>query len=203
MRIRRRQSVDAGGAVPARGDGADRTDATAQHDPPTAEARGTVAPGRSPLEDPGFVAGLRAVPTGREDSPVDWPATDVSGVGPDGAPVSVSLDDRSRPLLLVFLSTDCDGCDVFWRGVRDGPPEDVDVVVVTKGPTVVPDSDVGDLAQGTDTPVVRSDRAWDDYRVTGYPFLVLVDPSTRRIVRESVGFAWSDVAALIGGPAGT
>ena len=43
-----------------------------------------------------------------------------------------------------------------------------------------------------------TEAAWSDYRVTSYPFLVLVEPHTRRIVGESVGFGWSDVAALIG-----
>ena len=41
------------------------------------------------------------------------------------------------------------------------------------------------------------DRAWRDYRVTGYPFLVLVEPWSRRILAEVVGFGWSDVAAVL------
>jgi hypothetical protein len=42
-----------------------------------------------------------------------------------------------------------------------------------------------------------SDAAWSDYRVTGYPFLVLVEPATRRILGESVGFGWPDVEGLM------
>ena len=42
--------------------------------------------------------------------------------------------------------------------------------------------------------VVMSDSAWADYRVTGYPFLVLIDPPGRRILAETVGFDWADVA---------
>jgi hypothetical protein len=46
-------------------------------------------------------------------------------------------------------------------------------------------------------PVVMTDAAWSDYRVTGYPFLVLVDPETRTVIGETVGFGWSDVHAMI------
>jgi len=46
-------------------------------------------------------------------------------------------------------------------------------------------------------PVVMSDAAWADYRVTGYPFFVLVDAAQGVIVGETVAFGWSDVRALI------
>jgi hypothetical protein len=151
----------------------------------------------NPLDDPEFVAGLRPVPSGDGDAPVAWPAVDISGVTPEGASVEVELDARQRPVLLVFLSTRCDGCDLFWNGVRNSPPTEVDVVVVTKGPGVVSSVEVGAHAAGTQASVVLSDEAWVDYRVTGYPFLVVVDPATRTILGESVGFGWSDVGALI------
>ncbi len=149
------------------------------------------------MSDPGFVAGLRAVPSGFGDSAPTWPASDLMGVGPDGTSVTVRVADGGRPLLLVFLSTDCDGCEVFWSGLVD-PPRGADVVVVTKGPQAVRASDVAALADGlAGTPVVMSDAAWSDYRVTGYPFFVLVEPGTRRIAAESVGFAWPDVEKLL------
>ena len=151
----------------------------------------------NPMSDPGFVAGLRPVPSGIGDSAPTWSASDLVGVRPDGTPVTVCVTDGGRPLLVVFLTTDCDGCDVFWGGLVD-PPRGADVVVVTKGPDAVPASDVASLVVGlADIPVVMSDTAWPDYRVTGYPFLVLVEPGTRRIVAESVGFAWSDVETLV------
>ncbi len=151
----------------------------------------------NPLSDPEFVAGLRPVPSGLDGTAPSWPAADLVGVGPDGTPLSVSPATATRPVLLVFLTTDCDGCDHFWEGLAD-PPPDVDVVVVTKGPDTVPFSDVAALAVGLrDVPVVMGDAAWSDYRVTGYPFLVLVEAGTRRILGESVGFGWSDVDALL------
>ena len=105
----------------------------------------------------------------------------------------VELAGRSRPVLLVFLTIDCDGCELFWNGLADAPAE-VDVVAVTKGPSEVSPLEVAARATG---PVVMSEAAWVDYRVTGYPFLVLVDPAARRILAESVGFAWSDVDAVL------
>jgi hypothetical protein len=152
----------------------------------------------NPLSDPEFVAGLRPVPTGLDGAAPPWPATDLAGVRPDGSPVTVDLAVVTQSVLLIFLTTDCDGCDQFWRGLAE-PPPDVAVVVVTKGPEVVASSDVADMAGGLPgIPVVMSDAAWADYRVTGYPFLVLVEPATRRILGESVGFGWPDVAALLG-----
>lgn len=146
-----------------------------------------------PFSDPEFVAGLRPVPSGLGNSAPSWPAVDLVGVRPDGSPVAIDLAGRSRPVLLVFLSTDCDGCDLFWAGMAD-PPAEVEVVAVTKSPTEVSTHEVAARATG---PVVMSGAAWIDYRVTGYPFLVLVDPLARRIVAESVGFAWSDVDAML------
>ena len=153
---------------------------------------------QSPLSDPGFVAGLRPIPSHPDGTAPDWPATDLAGVRPDGTPVVIDLAAASRPVLMVFLTTECDGCDQFWRGLSD-PPPDVDAVVVTRGPGAVASLDVANLASGLSrVPVVMSDAAWSDYRVTGYPFLVLVEPATRRILGESVGFGWPDVDVLLG-----
>lgn len=146
-----------------------------------------------PLSDPEFVAGLRPVPSGIDNSAPSWPAVDLVGVLPNGSPMVVELAGRSRPVLLVFLTIDCDGCELFWNGLADAPAE-VDVVAVTKGPSEVSPLEVAARATG---PVVMSEAAWVDYRVTGYPFLVLVDPAARRILAESVGFAWSDVDAVL------
>ena len=118
-----------------------------------------VAPGRStpvrspasgpnPLDDPDFVSGLRPVPSGIGDAPVAWGAADLSGVSPDGDDVVVDLGAAARPVLVVFLSTNCDGCDLFWHGLREDPPADVDVSVVTRGPASVPAATVAALADG-------------------------------------------------------
>jgi hypothetical protein len=153
------------------------------------------------------VEGLRPIavrslvgPTGTDGD--RWPASDIAGVTPTGAAIGIDLADADGPLLLVFLTTGCDGCDQFWDGLRrddgHGLPTGVTVVAVTRGPGTVEPSEVGVVADGVvDVPVVMSDQAWRDYRVLGYPFFVLVDPVARHVLGETVGFGWSDVAAMV------
>jgi hypothetical protein len=132
---------------------------------------------------------------------VTWAGSDLRGTDPDGRPVRVDLAGVDRPVLLVFLATRCDGCDQFWVGLGAGAEpalDEVVPVVVTRGPDSVPVAEVAALADGLrGVPVVMSDRAWTDYRVTGYPFIVLVEPSSRRILAETVGFGWSDVLSTV------
>jgi hypothetical protein len=157
-------------------------------------------PRTNPLADPGFVSGLRPIPTGIPGEAPDWPAADLHGLRPDGSPVSVVLDEASGPLLLVFLAVHCDGCESFWRGLAGGHgtgPGGVVPVVVTRAPDTVDAGGVAARAAGFAGDVVMDDRAWADYRVTGYPFLVLVDPGSRRILAEAVGFGWDDVASTV------
>jgi hypothetical protein len=72
------------------------------------------------------------------------------------------------------------------------------VVAVTKGADSVDRDEVARAAAGaTGLPVVMSEDAWAEYRVTGYPFFVLVDPRTRTVVGETVGFGWPDVRSMI------
>ena len=170
---------------------------------PTVEAgRAATDPVRSPLSDPGFVAGLRPIPSGPIGEAERRPAFDIVGVSPDGAPVEVRIGAFTRPLLVVFLHTRCDGCSEFWSGLADHTagkvPGSVDTVVVTRGPGTVDVDEVGALsAVITQVPVVMSDEAWSAYRVLGYPFFVLVDPVTSRVVGETVGFGWADVSSMV------
>ncbi|MGA8727089.1 MAG: hypothetical protein WB565_18805 [Acidimicrobiales bacterium] len=161
-----------------------------------------------PLSDPEFVAGLRPISTGLEGQPVPWPAVDLEGVTPGGAPIRVALDETSGPVLLAFLATRCDGCETFWNGLRASGPlaefRSIEVVVVTKAP---PSADAGEVerlaARLGSVPIVMSDTAWAEYRVSGYPFFVLVDPAARKVVGETVAFGMDDVLALVtGGGAG-
>lgn len=160
-----------------------------------------VAPG-SPLSDPEFVAGLRPVPSGGPGAGVVRPASDIVGTDPTGRPVGIRLDDLGQPILIAFLHLNCDGCGEFWRGFAEASPPELppgtSAVIVTKGPGSVAPREVRRASTGIgQTPVVMSDEAWSDYRVLGYPFFVLVDPSTRTVVGETVGFGWSDVVSMI------
>jgi hypothetical protein len=154
----------------------------------------------NPLLDPEFVSGLRPIASAGSGGQATWSASDIVGVRPSGEPVSFRIDEHEGAVLVAFLATRCDGCDEFWRGFRDRSdselPAGVSAVVVTKGPTSLATSDVELAAAGINSlPVIMSDEAWNDYRVMGYPFFVLVD--ARGVVGETVGFGWSDVLSMI------
>jgi hypothetical protein len=155
----------------------------------------------SPFDDPDFVAGLRPIPSGLAEG-APRPAADIVGEDLDARPVEVRIGAFDGPVLLCFLHVHCDGCDGFWRGLAGGDPSDcpetVSAVAVTKGPGSVDRTEVARAAGGLGViPVVMSDAAWADYRVTGYPFFVLVDAGRGTVVGETVGFGWADVRAMI------
>ena len=159
----------------------------------------------SPTADRGFVAGLRPIPSvipGTVGAPDPRPAADIVGVDTAGRSVIIRVDRGSGQLLLVFLSTDCDGCEAFWSRFRQpgdaGLPDDVSTVIITRGPEAVVPAEVAATSEGIiGVPVIMSRRAWIDYRVTGYPFLVLVDVASRSVIGEAVGMGWGDVTALL------
>jgi hypothetical protein len=179
---------------------------------PSRSSRARVAPGpptsppatpsaSHPLSDPAFVAGLRPIPSGAGTQPA-WAASDITGVSPTGSRLEALIGEFDGLVLLAFLTTQCDGCDEFWRGLRDGAgaelPMSMSTVVVTKGPGTISPPAVENLATGiTRAPVIMSDEAWTHYRVSGYPFFVLVDAPTRTVIGETVGFGWSDVVSMI------
>ena len=100
--------------------------------------------------------------TGSTRPVVRWAST--SGRGPAGAGgVPLRRVRRVRPVL---------------AGPAGRPAVGVDVAVVTGGRRWCRPTGWPTLAVGLVVPVVMSDGAWADFRVTGYPFLVLVEPGT-------------------------
>jgi hypothetical protein len=147
------------------------------------------------------VAGLRPIPSGPPAAGDESPAEDLVGEDPTGRPIEVRLGALDGPVLLCFLHVRCDGCQEFWSGLGGGQGSElgsISVVAVTKGADSVDRDEVAAAAAGaTGVPVVMSEEAWADYRVTGYPFFVLVDPLARTVVAETVGFGWPDVRSMI------
>jgi hypothetical protein len=152
------------------------------------------------MSDPAFVAGLRPIPSGSNGGQARR-VEDISGTDPAGRPISFGIDEVSGHLLLVFLHVHCDGCDDFWRGLREVDPSrlapSITVIAITKGSGSVDAREVRRSATGSRSRTVMSDQAWIDYQVTGYPFLILIDRPTRSIVAETVGFGWSDVISIV------
>jgi hypothetical protein len=144
---------------------------------------------------------LRPIPTDRRRGP----ACDLEGVDPTGAQVSVEILGAAAPVLLLFLSAACVGCQDLWDGLsefRVGLPEACRLAVVTRSPGDEDGSAVLTLARsateappgGADSPipVVMSTVAYRDYRVDGPPFYAVVGPAT--VLGE--GVAWGVEATL-------
>ncbi len=120
------------------------------------------------------LARLVPIPTFR-----DHPATvphDIEGFGVDGSPKRVAVVGSADRFLLLFLSSECQGCRDLWEGahaLRDAIPNGVRIIVVTKGPEAEDGAAVAALAQ-PGTEVIMSSRAYGDYLVAGPPFLAVV-----------------------------
>jgi hypothetical protein len=142
-----------------------------------------------------LLARLRPIPTYR-----DHPATvphDIVGVDPSGEPVQVQLEGAAGPVLLLFLSSSCAGCQDLWEGVPElGSlvPGGVRIIVVTRDPDAEDASAVAALAPAG-TEVVMSSSAYADHLVTGPPFLVVV--AQARVVTESVAWGVEETARTI------
>lgn len=125
------------------------------------------------------------------------PATDLEGADLFGAPAAVRVDDAPRTLLL-FLSSQCDGCRPFWPAAAEpgslglSPGDAIAVVARDAGP-----EDRAALARlaPAEVAVVLSEAAWSAYRVAGAPFFVLVDRAAAAVATEGVAWSVPQVAA--------
>ncbi len=128
----------------------------------------------------------RPIPTYR-DHPATAPC-DIEGRTPAGETVKVAVVGAPDPVLLIFLSSACQGCRDLWEGtvaLRRSLPEGVRVVLVTKGPELEDVQAVAAL-DPADTLTVMSSQAYRDYGVAGPPFLAVVAEGAVR----TEGVAW-------------
>lgn len=139
---------------------------------------------------------LRPIPTYR-----DHPATvvtDIAGVDPRGTSLALDLVGSTEPVLLLFLSAACLGCQDLWEGtdeLRRSLPHGVRVVVVTRGPELEDAATIAVLSP-PGVEVVMSSQAFSDYRVAGPPFLVVVRGREVRTEGVAWGIAETVRAAL-------
>jgi hypothetical protein len=133
---------------------------------------------------------LRPIPTSA--GPPTTRPRDVRGVDPNGVPCRVDVVQAAAPVVLLFLSADCNGCRDLWAGlagVHDGVGSRARLVVVTKS---APEEDpasiralAGDVTTRLGIPVVMSAPTFGHYRAAA-PFLVVVAPG--EVLAE--GVAW-------------
>jgi hypothetical protein len=140
------------------------------------------------------------------------PAFDISGETLDGDALKLAMaTDAPGGTLLAFLSSGCATCGSFWAGLRHGDlgalPGVSRVVVVTRGPSMESPSKLRDLMIDGRPPngsparsaalLVMSSRAWEDYRVAGSPYFILVDRSGQVAGEGTAATSWAQVASLI------
>jgi hypothetical protein len=128
------------------------------------------------------------------------PVFDVAGTTPFAEAISVAVGGGRVDTLLAFLSAGCTTCERLWKGLEDldgvALPDRTRVVVVTVGPGEESPAHVRRVAPRS-VPVVMSSEAWQDYRVPGAPYFILVDGPARSIRGEGSAGSWAEVASLL------
>jgi hypothetical protein len=138
-------------------------------------------------------------PVGSPSPRETWSAAaDVTGQSVTGELVSTQVVGVEHDTVLLFLSSGCSSCDVFWRQLAGGVslPPTTRLLVVVQGPEFDDPQAVAERApRGID--VIVSTEAWRDYEVPGSPHVVYVDGRTGRVRGEGTGQSWSHVADLL------
>jgi hypothetical protein len=125
-------------------------------------------------------------------------AHDVSGETPAGEIVTARVVDVDHDTLLLFLSSGCETCRVFWQELA-GPvplPRGTRLLVVAQDADTESPAELARLAApGVD--VLLSSDAWRDYEVPGSPHAVFVDGRAGRVRGEGTGQSLQQVARLL------
>lgn len=130
----------------------------------------------------------------------EWaPAHDLQGEGLTGEILSVRTVSVEHDTVLVFLSSGCAGCTVFWEQLAAGRVPfagDSRVLVVTKSPEDESPALLRQLCPlGVD--VVMSSAAWSDFGVPGSPYVIVVDGRSGRIRGEGSGTSLEQISGLM------
>jgi hypothetical protein len=137
----------------------------------------------------------RPRPDSLAPSRTDAAAPAIAGTSPSGDAYALDLSSTGSPTLLAFLTTGCTTCAAFWDALARPsrlPPE-VRPVIVTHGAERESPARIRRLAPPK-VPVIMSSAAWEDYRVPGTPYFVLVDGAVRG---EGVAGTWDGLASLV------
>ncbi len=127
-------------------------------------------------------------------------APTIAGVTPQGDALAMKLTGHDTLTLVAFLSSGCTTCAGFWEALQRpyelGLPDDIRLLVVTKGPEFEIQAEVKAKAPER-LAVIMSTEAWADYEVPGSPFFVLVDGASARRIGEGVANHFSQVTELV------
>jgi hypothetical protein len=138
---------------------------------------------------PAVVAPTAVSPAGGERA-----APAISGATLGGDPLVLDLSGvRAQPVLLAFLTSGCSTCRQFWEALDREAVPGTQTVIVAKGSDRERPARLQELAPA-EVPVVVSSTAWEDYRVPGSPYFVLVDQTIRG---EGVASTWPALRSLV------
>jgi hypothetical protein len=129
----------------------------------------------------------------------DFPAAaDVEGTTPNGETVALRVVGVDHDTVLVFLSSGCSTCAVFWDELAHPVhlPAGVRLVVVTQDADVENVLVLRKLAPPA-VDVVLSSAAWGQYEVPGSPYVVAVSGARGRVRGEGTGQSWAQIADLL------
>jgi hypothetical protein len=120
----------------------------------------------------------------------------IAGATPEGDALTLDFAGAAPvPTLLAFLTSGCSACMSFWATLAEPRlPGEVRVVIVAHGAERERPARLRSLAPA-EVPVVMCSPAWEEYRVPGAPYFVLVDGTIRG---EGVASTWQALASLVG-----
>jgi hypothetical protein len=133
--------------------------------------------------------------------PGEHKASAIVGVSLSGDAVSVGVGRAGERTLLLFLSSGCSTCQRYWTALRNGAHRSLTgtrTVIVTRDADEESPAAVAGLGpdETDDTAIVMSSAAWDDYRVPGSPFAVVVE-SDGTIGGEGTAPGWDQLMSLV------
>jgi hypothetical protein len=123
---------------------------------------------------------------------------DLAGESVRGEVLTSRVVGVEHDSVLLFLSSGCASCAVFWEELAAPVPlpSGTRLVVVTQGDDGDSRTALAELApSGID--VIMSTQAWRDYEVPGSPHVVFVEGRSGRLRGEGTGQSWGQVAQLL------
>lgn len=123
---------------------------------------------------------------------------DLTGTTLSGEVVSTRVVGVEHDTVLLFLSSGCASCEVFWSELARPPalPRNTRLIVVVQGDEAESRTALTGLA-AAHLDVLMSTDAWRDYQVPGSPHVVFVEGRTGRVRGEGTGQSWAQVAQML------
>jgi hypothetical protein len=149
--------------------------------------------------DPSATPAPARVPPPESASSVSGPAADISGETPALEPIAVSVTGAGRLTLLAFLSSGCLTCRGFFDTFDDEAlevPGHARLVIVARSKGAESPAVLARMAPDRMTTVMSS-AAWQDYKVPGSPYFVLVDGGQGRVVGEGTATTWPQISRML------